>query len=191
MDIKAQKTALRQEYLARRAAMPAEQKHEKDEKICRLILASASFRYAETVLGYAPRKDEIDITPVFDELLRQGKRLALPRCEGAHSMTYRLVTSLSQLAPGSYGILEPHADAPIFEEGAGHPSLCLVPGVIFDIHGYRIGYGGGYYDRFLSHFHGSVIGLVYRSHILQSLPRGRYDRALPIMITDSGMLPAK
>ena len=66
-----------------------------------------------------------------------------------------------------------------------------MPGVVFDVHGYRIGYGGGYYDRFLHGFHGSVAGLIYRDFIIPSLPRGRYDRALPIMITEGGMIAAK
>lgn len=191
MDIKVLKTEIREEYLARRAAIPADEKKKREEKICRLILSSASFRYAETILAYAPRKNEIDIAPLLLLALEMGKKLALPRCEGDHFMTYRYVHSLDRLSPGSYGILEPDADAPLFQEDPGHSSLCLVPGVVFDIHGYRIGYGGGYYDRFLHNFHGSVAGLIYRDFIISNLPHGRYDHALPIMITDGGMLTAK
>lgn len=191
MDIKTMKTELRAEYLARRAAMPAEEKQARDEKICRLIITSASFRYAETILAFSPRKNEIDIRPLLVHVLEAGKKLALPRCEGEHLMTYRYVTSLDALAPGAYGILEPSAEAPVFREDPGHSSLCLVPGVVFDRQGYRIGYGGGYYDKFLQDFHGSVAGLIYRDHIIQSLPHGRYDRALPIMITEAGMVAAK
>lgn len=191
MDIKALKTELREQYLARRAAIPAEEKQRREERICRLIADSASFRYAETILAYSPRENEIDIRPVLLHALSLGKRVALPRCVGEHRMNYHYVTALDELAPGSYGILEPAAEAPIFEEDPGHSSLCLVPGVVFDVHGYRIGYGGGYYDRFLHGFHGSVAGLIYRDFIIPSLPRGRYDRALPIMITEGGMIAAK
>ena len=69
--------------------------------------------------------------------------------------------------------------------------LCLVPGVVFDVHGYRIGYGGGYYDRFLHDYNGACAGLVYRDFILPVLPHGRFDLALPVMITDGGILCAK
>jgi 5-formyltetrahydrofolate cyclo-ligase len=191
MDIKAMKTALREQYLARRAAMTCEEKQQRDERICRLITASASFRYAETILAYYPKDNEINIRPMLQEALTLGKRLALPRCEGEHLMTYRYVTSLEELDKASFGLMEPSADAPVFQEDPGHSSLCLVPGVVFDAHGYRIGYGGGYYDRFLHDFHGSVAGLIYRDFIVPSLPRGRFDRAPPIMITDGGMVSAK
>lgn len=191
MDIKATKTALREQFLARRTAMPPQEKKAREEKICRLILSSASFRYAETILAYSPKESEIDIRPVLREALTQGKRLALPRCEGEHLMIYRYISSLEELTPAAFGLMEPKATALAFTEDPGHSSLCLVPGVVFDVHGYRIGYGGGYYDRFLNNFHGSVAGVIYRDFILPQLPHGRYDRALPIMITDGGMVSAK
>ena len=191
MDIKARKTDLRNEYLAKRKALPEEERRSRDEQICRFILSSASFRYASTVLAYYPRAYEIDIRPMLEEALTIGKRVALPRCEEQHRMRYHYVSSLDCLSPGSYGILEPDADAPIFEESLSAPSLCLVPGVVFDTHGYRIGYGGGYYDRFLHDYHGSLAGVIYRDFILPSIPYGRYDLALPVMITDSGIVCAK
>ena len=191
MDIKAMKTDLRQEYLSKRAALPAEEKRQRDEKINRLILSSASFRYANTVLAYFPRESEIDVRPVLLEALALGKRVALPRVEGEHRMTYRLIESFDGLMPGAFGILEPGADAPVYVERAGDTSLCLVPGVIFDVHGFRIGYGGGYYDRFLHDYNGASAGIVYRDFILPSLPHGRFDLALPVMITDGGIVCAK
>ncbi len=191
MDIKEKKTEIRKEYLARRAALSPEEKKRRDEKICRLILSSASFRYAETILAYYPRENEIDILPALRQALTMGKKIALPRCEGEHIMTYRYVDSLDGLTPGMYGIYEPSADAPVYHEDPGHASLCLVPGVVFDTRGYRIGYGGGYYDRFLHEYGGSVAGVIYRDFILPTLPFGRYDLALPVMITETGMICAK
>ncbi len=191
MDIKAMKTDLRNEYLAKRAALSAEEKEKRDEKINRLILSSASFRYAKTILAYYPREGEVDVRPMLVAALAQGKRVALPRVEGAHLMSYRLVSSLDGLVSGAFGLLEPPADAPVYEASATDTSLCLVPGVVFDVHGYRIGYGGGYYDRFLHDYTGASAGVVYRDFILPSLPRGRFDLALPVMITDGGILCAK
>lgn len=191
MDIKAMKTDLRNEYLAKRAALSAEEKEKRDEKINRLILSSASFRYAKAILAYYPREGEVDVRPMLAAALAQGKRVALPRVEGEHLMSYRLVSSLDGLVPGAFGLLEPPADAPVYETSATDTSLCLVPGVVFDVHGYRIGYGGGYYDRFLHDYTGASAGVVYRDFILPSLPRGRFDLALPVMITDGGILCAK
>lgn len=191
MDIKALKTDLRNEYLTKRGALPAEEKRQRDDKINRLILSSASFRYARTILAYYPREGEIDIRPALTEALRQGKRVALPRVEGEYLMTYRLVPSLEGLVSGAFGLLEPSADTPTYVEEATDTSLCLVPGVVFDIHGYRIGYGGGYYDRFLHDYQGASAGVIYRDFILPSLPRGRYDLSLSVMITDGGIVCAK
>ena len=191
MDIKAMKTDLRNEYLAKRAALSAEEKEKRDEKINRLILSSASFRYAKTILAYYPKESEVDVRPTLAAALSQGKRVALPRVEGPHLMSYRLISSLDGLVPGAFGLLEPPADAPVYEETVTDTSLCLVPGVVFDTHGYRIGYGGGYYDRFLHEYQGASAGVVYRDFILPSLPRGRFDLALPVMITDGGILCAK
>ena len=191
MDIKEKKTEIRKEYLARRAALAPEEKKRRDEKICQLILLSASFRYSETILAYYPREHEIDILPALRRALAMGKRIALPRCEGEHIMTYRYVESLDGLMPGMYDIYEPSADAPTYRECPGHASLCLVPGVVFDTRGYRIGYGGGYYDRFLHGYGGSAAGIIYREFILPTLPSGRYDLALSVMITEHGMVCAK
>lgn len=191
MDIKAYKTELRTTYLAKRAAIPPEEKAMRDKKICDAILSSVSFRYAKTLLAYYPRENEVDIRPALEAALAAGKKLALPRCEGEHKMRYHFVTTLSGLIPGSYGIPEPAAEAPLYEESNESSTLCLVPGVVFDRHGYRIGYGGGYYDRFLHNFRGSVVGVVYRDFIIPSLPYGRYDLALPVMITDGGIVCAK
>ncbi len=191
MDIKEKKTEIRTAYLEKRAAIPPEERARRDERICRYILSSASFRYAQTILAYHPKETEVDILPVLREALAQGKKIALPRCEEEHIMTYRFIPSLDVLAPGTYGIYEPSADAPLFAEEVGCASLCLVPGVVFDVHGFRIGYGGGYYDRFLHNYQGSVAGVIYREFILPSVPHGRYDLALPVMISEKGMIQAK
>ena len=191
MDIKTQKTELRTAYLAKRTELTPEEKNARDRKICDAVLASASFRFAETVLAYSPLENEVDIRPVLLAALAQGKRLALPRCEAGHTMHYRFIASLEELAPGSYGILEPSADAPCYESGTDASTLCLVPGVVFDRRGYRIGYGGGYYDRFLHGFRGSLAGIVYRDFIISSVPYGRFDLPVPVMITDAGIVCAK
>lgn len=191
MDIRTRKTELRSMYLARRAAIPAAEKERRDARICDAILSSASYRYANTVLAYFPRENEVDIRPALRAALAAGKRVALPRCEAEHIMHYRYVEDLDSLCPGSFGICEPGEDAPLYREEEGS-TLCLVPGVVFDRRGYRIGYGGGYYDRFLHRYHGSVAGIVYRDFIVDTpLPFGRFDLPLPVMITDSGIVCAK
>lgn len=191
MDIKAMKTELRKTYLEKRAAIPSEERERRDARICSLILSSASFRYASSLLAYYPKADEVNILPALRAALKMGKRVALPHCDAPHHMTYRYVDDLDALAAGAYGIPAPDENAEAFCERPGESSLCLVPGVVFDTHGYRIGYGGGYYDRFLHDYGGARAGVVYREFILPTLPYGRFDLSLPVMFTETGILCAK
>lgn len=192
-DLRAQKNAIRAEYKKRRAALPENLKAAYDTKICTQFLASMTYRYAEILLLYAPMPGEIDILPIAKDALRHKKTVAFPRCHTEScEMTYHIVTSLDDLKPGAYHILEPDAALPIYH--AEHPiheelrhAVCLVPGLTFDTEGYRIGYGKGYYDRYLPEFSGVRVGTIYTDFILPVLPRGRFDLSVDILVTEKGV----
>lgn len=186
--VRTQKSDIRADYLARRRAIPDDQRARIDALICRALLATASFRFAKTVLAYAPTRYEVDITPVFAEVLRLGKRLAFPRCIEKGVMTFHIAEP-DELEMGAHHILAPKADAPLLTDTGA--SVCLVPAVVFDTYGYRIGYGGGYYDRFLSAYEGTTVGIIRSNFILPELPHGRYDRAVHAIVTEKGVRPAK
>ncbi len=187
MSLKEQKTALRAVYKEKREALPPSLRSERDALICRVIERSASYRYAGVLLAYAPIGAEIDIMPLICSALEGGKRVCLPRTLGQGVMTFHYISSPSELVNGRFGIREPREDAPLFQ---GAPSsLILVPGIVFDESGRRIGYGGGYYDRFLRKHEVGALGVVYRDFILPSLPFGRYDRCVSALATDRGILP--
>ena len=121
--------------------------------------------------------------------LKAGKRLAFPRCHpDTCTMTYGIVSSLDDLVEGAYGILEPREDAEIYVPAPYKHDICVVPAVCFDKKGYRIGYGKGYYDRFLSGFGGTSVGFCLSRFLCDSLPRGRYDRAVDLIITEKGVI---
>lgn len=179
------KKALRREYSEKRKAILPEEKEKRDSDICRFATNLASFRYADCVLMYAPMKDEINIFPIAEKALAAGKRVFFPKCNKENrSMTYREVTDLSQLSPCAYGILEPSDDAPAYAPDNSRPAICFIPAILFDVCGYRVGYGGGYYDRFLPSFKGSKIGVIYSDFILNRVPRGFYDLRVDIMLTE-------
>ncbi len=185
-----EKNALRLQYKSRRAALSADEKAVLDSAICDNFTKLASYRYAKTILMYYPVKGEIDILPIARHALAAGKRVAFPKCDAAsHTMTFRLVGSLSELAEGEYSIPEPRDDAEALTDLS--ESLCIVPGLAFDLYGYRLGYGGGYYDRFLSSYQGAKLGLVYQSFIADRLPRGRYDRHVDVLVSERGTTIAK
>lgn len=187
--IKKQKDDIREEYKERRREMPIEERHRRDEAICRVVEGLVSFRYAEYVLLYAATEGEIDVNPIAELALEKGKKVCFPRCDKrTHTMTYHIVNSLDELAVDSYGLLEPAEDAPMYEpERDTGAAVCFVPGLVYDKAGYRLGYGKGFYDRYLSAFSGCTIGVVYSDYILPVVPRGRFDMSVDILLTEKGV----
>ena len=187
--IKKQKDDIREEYKQRRMEMPIEERHRRDEAICHVAEGLVSFRYAEYVLLYAATEGEIDVNAIAELALEKGKKVCFPRCDKkTHTMTYHMVNSLDELAVDSYGILEPAEDAPIYEPDKDTgAAVCFVPGLVYDKAGYRLGYGKGFYDRYLSAFSGCTIGVVYSDYILPVVPRGRFDVSVDILLTEKGV----
>lgn len=180
------KNELRSQYKQVRSEMSEEARSLRDSRICAAVIALASYRFADTILMYAPTGNEINVNAIAAHAVNAGKRIAYPVCNTEeHSMTFRLVDSPDMLSLGSYSIPEPPEDAPILTDLSG--SLCLVPGLVFDPEGYRIGYGKGYYDRFLSGYKQTKLGIVYADFILDRVPRGRFDRRVDILVTERGV----
>lgn len=187
--IKKQKDDIRAVYAARRAGMDAAEKARRDAAIARAAVSLVSFRYAEYVLLYAAKAAEIDITPIALEALSRNKKIAFPRCDTEnHTMQYHFVNSLDELSPDAYGIAEPPASAPVYDPQKSLGSaICFVPGLVYDKAGYRLGYGKGFYDRYLSDFSGCTLGVVYSDYILPHVPRGRFDMSVDILLTEKGV----
>lgn len=189
-EIRKHKTEIREYYLEKRHEIPEELRKANNEKICRNMISSATFRYADIILMYYPKDDEIDLRPIAETAIASGKKIAFPRCNPEdHSMVFHYVNSFDELEPGSYNIMEPLADAPAFSlsETENSNVICIVPAVVFDKKGYRIGYGGGYYDRYLSGFRGTKVGMAYRDFIVNSVPHGRFDLTVDVMMSERGL----
>ena len=187
-DIKAEKAELRQQYLKIRRAIPKETKAEYDSLLCRSIINSASYKYYDTILLYAAREDEPDLSALAEKALSDGKRVAYPRCvPGERAMNFHFIGSTDQLTPGSFGIYEPSDMLPVFDPASPCCSVCFIPAVLVDRSGYRIGYGGGYYDRFLSGFHGSLAAVAFSQFVINSVPHGIFDLKADVIITEGGI----
>ena len=142
MDKKALRAAIRQQ----KRAMTEEEIVSKSEKLGQLLVQNELYRKAKTFYGYLPYNQEVRTVPMLEQALRDGKRVAVPKCYG-DTMKFIYMDDLSQVAPGYANIPEPIADEPVADDPT---ALVLMPGMAFDPQGHRIGYGGGFYDKFLA-----------------------------------------
>lgn len=119
---------------------------EKSEKLRALFTATAAYRDSSSIYGYMSYNQEVRTLPILEQALREGKRVAIPKCYGKE-MRFIFIEDLSATKKSSFGIPEPVADGPVADDPT---ALVLMPGLAFDLEGHRIGYGGGFYDKFLA-----------------------------------------
>ena len=186
------KMKIRQKMMAERYALSEHEKADAEKVMISKILSLTSFRFAKTILLYYPIKGEPDLRPLAKAAFLAGKQVAFPRCHTEScTITYHYVDSLDELTDGTYGTKEPFPNAPMYTPSQCQNDMIIVPGISFDINGYRLGYGKGYYDRFLSDFNGTQIGLTFHKLFVKELPRGRYDKRVHIILTEKGVFSAQ
>ena len=180
------KCELRKAFRAKRAAIL--NKQEKDQSICSGFLETQLYKNASTILCYASSGSEIDTLPIIRRTLSDGKRLALPRCSDENgNMDFYIVNHLSQLVKGAFGISEP--DPAQCEKADGFDNaVCVVPGLSFDRRGYRLGYGKGYYDRFLEKFTFITIGLCYNELLSDVRPTDPFDVPVDYIVLQNSVI---
>jgi len=186
MIISDEKKILRRRLRELRAAVDPVIKKAWDKKIARHIMDLDEYKSCRLFLCYLPLPGEIDTVPLIEDALLMGKAVAAPYCvPGGRALEFYRIESLSTLREGSYGTKEPEPKEESrvdFFEGA----LCLLPGLAFDKNGYRLGYGGGYYDRFLAKaFAGGIAaGACYSSFLMEDMIRDKYDLPCNILVTE-------
>ena len=160
-----EKQLLRKKYKSIRDGLSREAK-EYSRLICLRCAALPEFDRAKTVFLYFAKGSEVDLSPLAKLSLDMGKCVAYPLCHGE----------------GAFGIMEPPVDAPLCNDSDG---ICFVPALAYDREGYRLGWGGGYYDRYLSAFVGTKVGVAYSVSVTDKLPRGKHDIKTDYIITES------
>lgn len=180
------KNDLRAEFRQKRAR--TENKSEKDRLICTGFLNSRLYKNAEEILCYFSTGSEIDTMQIINAVFKDGKRLYLPKCTDLNgNMDFYLVKSLDTLITGSYGITEP--DPSLSSRAVCfHNAVCIVPALSFDRFGFRLGYGKGYYDRFLEKFTNISVGLCYNELMSDKLPAESYDQPVDYIFTQSEII---
>lgn len=178
------KQGLRKRLLEMRAGL--EHRREREEAIAENLLALPQYRQAARVLLYVSRASEVGTALILRWALEQGKEVCAPYCpSGDGAMFFCRIDSTEELKPGRYGILEPDPKK-VLDQTDWQTTLCLVPGIAFDQLGYRLGYGKGYYDRFLVGKEIVAAGLCYRELVQQELPREPHDQRVQFLITEDG-----
>lgn len=180
-DIKSEKTRLRKEFLQIRNSLPINIKTKSDELILNNLLSLNQYKGADTIFTYVSKDSEVDTMRIIDIALDDNKLIAVPKCKSGCEMDFYYIKSKDELESGAFGVLEPKAGLKKADEATG---ICLVPGICFDKSGFRLGYGKGYYDRFLPQFNGVTVGLCRSDFLIEQLPYYNTDYKVDIVITD-------
>lgn len=177
------KSTLRKEYLRVRRDLC--DKKEKDNGIFERLVSLEILEKADLILAYASSPIEVDTRRFIEYTLEKGKMLALPVCaESGNTMCFYRIESPDCLIPGKYkGIPEPDKTKCKIAT-IGDNTVCLVPGLSFDKSGYRLGFGKGYYDRFLSENTVRTVGLCYEECMRETLPSDIHDKRVSVIVTE-------
>lgn len=166
------KQELRQSIRAQKRAMTAEEIEARSQKLTELFLASEEYQNAKTLYGYMPYNQEVRTIPILQRALEDGKQVAVPKVYG-EDMKFLYIQNFEGFAKSEFGIPEPIADTPVAEDPT---ALVLMPGLAFDPAGHRIGYGGGFYDKFLSaEPEHPTVALCYSFQVLAQLETEAFD----------------
>ncbi|MDZ4858978.1 MAG: 5-formyltetrahydrofolate cyclo-ligase [Candidatus Hydrogenedentes bacterium] len=178
------KPEIRARMLALRRALPEAEACERSARVREQVYRLAEFQRATRVFTYVSSKvREVDTLTIIADLLSSGREVACPHVALDGVMTWRRIPSMSALTPGKFGVLEPGSACEPIEADAS--SVVLVPGIAFTISGDRLGYGKGYFDRFLARYPGVSIGLAYDLQVVPQIPREPHDVRLHMLVTES------
>ncbi len=174
------KTELRSLIRAQKRAMTQAQIEKASRELGEKLAACPQYAAAKTIYGYMPYNQEVRTVPMLERALAEGKQVAVPKVYG-DTMKFILVTDLTQMANSDMGIPEPMADGPVADDPH---AMVLMPGLAFTAKGDRMGYGGGYYDKFLAaepdH---PTVALCYDFQLVDYIPTDAYDIPVDLVLT--------
>ncbi|MDO4945860.1 MAG: 5-formyltetrahydrofolate cyclo-ligase [Ruminococcus sp.] len=180
------KSALRKRFKSVRLSMSDDEKNACDKKIWNNVVGLPEYRACSDLLIYVSSNIEVSTREIMTSAFGE-KNVLCPKCvSGTNKMYFYDISDFSRLERGAYGILEPDDSCEmrkVFEN-----AVCIVPGLSYDGRGYRLGFGKGYYDRFLSDFDGIKIGLCYECCISEILPNDKYDIKADILVTEKQII---
>ena len=178
------KSELRKQVLQEMKAIPLEQKQAMDQALTDQFLKHPFYQEAKVIATYLSFPHEFQTQELIEQALKDGKKVLIPKTYPRGRMDF-VVYNPQQLVKTSFGLLEPQGDLEVVD--ASQIDLIHVPGLAFTTEGYRIGYGGGYYDRYLEHFSGHTLSTVYPCQIQDFIPEN-HDIPVEEVLIDEGNL---
>ena len=183
IPLKSQKKILRQEFLAKRVAVPHDERDRISHELIKKFLTTEIYREAKIIMAYASTPDELQLNELFAACFDDKKILAIPYIVGKGKMQAVEVPGFDALEIGAFNILTVKHDLKNFIKPA-QIDCVIVPGAAFDLSGGRLGLGGGYYDRFLSFaVNAKKIALAYDFQLVDSLPTEEHDAKIDMVLT--------
>jgi 5-formyltetrahydrofolate cyclo-ligase len=181
------KQDLRRQLLDRRAAIQEADRVAAAAAVQRCVAGTSQWQEAATVLAYAAKGSELPAEPLLAATLAAGKRLVLPRVDEVGGLALHAISNVAYLVPGYRDIREPPSGLP--SVAVDEIDLALIPGVGFDRHGGRLGYGGGFYDRLLADrgWRCPIWGVAFACQVLDRLPLEGHDRTVTAVVTEAGL----
>ena len=178
------KKQIRTEILKRRSALSKDEVADKSRAICRKIVSCEQFVQAESILLYLDFNHEVETGLIWEKAQKMRKHVAAPRLIGSQ-MVFARIQSEKDLIPGKWGIPEPKKNCPVIREHDSR-TVVIMPGVAFDCSRNRIGYGGGYYDRYFAGYDSVYkIAAAYDLQIVEQVPAEPFDLKPDCIVTES------
>lgn len=174
------KEILREKYLEIRRNINELDREKYNNDIFKKVVNLEEYKQSKLVLVYVSLKDEVDTFKLIEHSLEIGKKVAVPKCI-ENNIEFYYIENLGELEKGKFNILEPKANKKVKDFIS---SICIIPGLAFDKEMSRIGYGKGFYDRFLKNYCGIKIGLAYRECICEKIDNDINDVKIDKIITN-------
>ena len=181
-----QKKELRKILKEKRNALDPDTCRSSDTAIFKAITSWDVYQKAETVFCFVGTEDEINTKPIIEDILKKGKRAGVPKCISKGIMEVYEIHSMDDLAPGKYGILEPVDTCE--KISPKEIDLALIPCLSCSRDGRRLGYGGGYYDRYLNQVKGTLAVLCRTDLMCDEIPTEGHDKNMDFVICEEGIL---
>lgn len=178
------KSELRKQVLQEMKALPRQQKKAMHLALTDQFLKHPFYQEAKVIATYLSFPHEFQTQELIEQALKDGKKVLIPKTYPKGRMDF-VVYNPQQLVKTSFGLLEPQGDLEVVD--ASQIDLIHVPGLAFTTEGYRIGYGGGYYDRYLKHFSGHTFSTIYPCQIKDFIPE-KHDIPVQEVLIDEGNL---